>query len=90
MSSINKLFWLPRFERGYKKLPHDSKEKVNNALLRMEKDLHYPSLVVKKMKGTADIWEARASGSLRITFNLEGDKIYLRTVGHHDILKNAT
>lgn len=88
MSSTNKLFWLPRFERDYKKFSPADKEKVNKALLKMEKDLHYPSLFVKKIKGTENIWEARASDSLRITFSLKGNAIYLRTAGQHDILKN--
>lgn len=88
MSSTNKLFWLPHFERDYKKLSPEAKEKVNKALLKMEKDLHYPSLAVKKIRGAEDIWEVRASHSLRITFNLKGNEIYLRTVGQHDILKN--
>jgi hypothetical protein len=39
---------------------------------------------VKKMKGTRNIWEARASLSLRITFQLTGDVIILRNIGHHD------
>ena len=88
MSSTNKLFWLPRFQRDYKKLSHQSKEKINNALIRMETNLHHTSLSVKKIKGTYDIWESRASDSLRITFNLRGNEIYLRTVGKHDVLKN--
>lgn len=88
MSSINKLFWLPRFERDYRKLSPADKERVNKALLKMEKDLRYPSLFVKKIKGTENIWEARASDTLRITFSLEGNRIYLRTAGRHDILKN--
>lgn len=88
MNLINKLFWLPRFERDYKKLSSEAKEKVNQALLKMEKNLHYPSLEAKKIKGAENIWEARASRSLRITFTLEGNEVYLRTVGQHDILKN--
>ncbi len=88
MSSTNKLFWLPHFERDYKKLSPEAKEKVNKALLKMEKDLRYPPLAVKKIRGAEDIWEVRASQSLRITFNLKGNEIYLRTVGQHDILKN--
>ncbi len=88
MSSTNKLFWLPRFERDYKKLTLQEKDKVNKAFLKMEEDLGYPSLSVKKIKGTDNIWEARVSLSLRITFTLEGDKIYLRTIGYHDTLKN--
>jgi hypothetical protein len=50
----------------------------------MMKDLKYPSLGVKKMKGTRNIWEARASLSLRITFQLTGDVIILRNIGHYD------
>ena len=88
MSSTNKLFWLPHFERDYKKLSPEAKEKVNKALLKIEKALRYPSLGIKKIKGTQNIWEARVSQSLRITFTLEGNAIYLRTVGQHDILKN--
>lgn len=88
MSSINKLFWLPRFERHYRKLSPEDKEKVNEALIRMEENLQYPSLVVKKIRGAAGVWEARASVSLRITFTLTGNEIYLRTVGSHDVLRN--
>ncbi len=87
MNSRNELIYLPRFKRDYKKLPYDSKERIEKALSQMEKDLKYPSLQVKKIKGTKNIWEARASESLRITFNLEGNTIFLRTVGEHDILK---
>lgn len=88
MSSTNKLFWLPRFKRDYRKLIPQAKEKINNALIKMEADLQYPSLCVKKIKGTPDIWEARSSDSLRITFTLKGNEIYLRTAGEHDILKS--
>ena len=50
MNSTNKLFWLPRFERDYKKLSKEDKKKVNKTLLKMEEDLNYPSLVVKKLE----------------------------------------
>jgi mRNA-degrading endonuclease RelE of RelBE toxin-antitoxin system len=87
MSSTNKFIFLPRFKRNYKKLTEMSKERVNHALIQMEQNLSHPSLGVKKIKGTKNIWEARASISLRITFNLKGDTIILRTVGEHDVLK---
>lgn len=86
MNSKNKFIYLPRFKRDYKKLSPLSKEKIKKALLQMERNLKYPSLQVKKMQGTKDIWEARGSKSLRITFHLEGRTIILRTVGEHDIL----
>jgi len=87
MNSINKFVWLPRFKRDYKKLTPQSQKRINQALLQMEKNLEYPSLETKKLKGTNSIWEARASKSLRITFNLTGNLITLRTVGEHKIFK---
>jgi len=86
MNSINKFVWLPKFKRGYKKLTPQSQKKINQTLLQMEADLKHSSLKVKKFKGTNSIWEARASKGLRITFNLKGNLIILRTVGEHKIL----
>jgi len=86
MSSINKFIWLPRFKRDYNKLTPQSQKRINQALLQMERDLKHPSLDTKKLKRTNSIWEARASKSLRITFNLKGKLIILRTVGEHKIL----
>jgi len=86
MSSINKFIWLLRFRRDYKKLTPQSQKRINQALLQMERDLKHPSLEIKKLKGTNSIWEARASKSLRITFNLKGKLIIFRTVGEHKIL----
>ena len=74
------------FKRDYKKLTPQSQKRINQALLQMERDLKHPSLEIKKLKGTNSIWEARASKSLRITFNLKGKLIILRTSGEHKIL----
>ena len=87
-SARHRLAWLPRFKRDYRKLPAPLKAQVDQALLQMEEDLRYPSLRVKKMQGGQDIWEARVTRSCRITFNLDGDLITLRTVGDHDVLKH--
>ena len=86
MNSIIKFIWLPKFKRDYKRLTLQSQKRINQALLQMERDLKYPSLETKKLKGTNSIWEARASKNLRITFNLKGKLIILRTVGEHKIL----
>jgi mRNA-degrading endonuclease RelE of RelBE toxin-antitoxin system len=86
MNLINKFVWLPRFKRDYKKLTPQSQKRINQALLPRERDLKHPSLDTKKLKRTNSIWEARASKSLRITFNLKGKLITLRTVGEHKIL----
>jgi mRNA-degrading endonuclease YafQ of YafQ-DinJ toxin-antitoxin module len=40
------------------------------------------------MKGAKDIWEASVSMSYRISYQLVGDKIILRRIGTHDILRS--
>jgi hypothetical protein len=50
----------------------------------MAQDLRYPGLRVKRVQGTTGIWEARASRSIRLTFQVEGTDLILRNVGHHD------
>ena len=86
MNSIYKFVWLPRFKLDYKKLTPQSQKRINQALLQMERDLNHPSLETKKLKRTNSIWEARASKNLRISLNLKGKLIILRTVGEHKIL----
>jgi mRNA-degrading endonuclease RelE of RelBE toxin-antitoxin system len=73
-----------RFKRAYKKLDEAKKQQVVRALGLLATDLRHPSLQVKRVQGTARIWEARASLSLRITFELQGGGILLRNVGEHD------
>ena len=73
-----------RFRRAYQSLSKEDQERVKKALRLMTEDLKYPSLRVKKMRGTAGIWEARASRSLRITFQMEEGALLLRNVGKHD------
>jgi len=47
-------------------------------------DSQDPALRAKKIKGAEDLWEARASRPLRMTFRIEGDTAILRNIGHHN------
>ena len=77
-----------RFQKAYQSLAAVDQGRVQKAIRLMSDDLRHPGLRVKRIKGTQGIWEARASKSLRITFETEGDALILRNVGHHDqILK---
>ncbi len=78
-----------RFKRAYKSLPIEAKGRIKEALRVLSEDSKHPSLHVKKIKGTKDIWEARAGLDYRITFQIVKDYFILRNVGHHDpALKN--
>jgi AbrB family looped-hinge helix DNA binding protein len=72
------------FKRSWKELNEEQKALARKAIDILTKDLHYPSLRVKKIKGTGNIWEARVSLSLRITFQIDSDVITLRNIGKHD------
>jgi hypothetical protein len=74
----------PRFVEAYANLTSDERERVDKALRLLADDWRYPSLQVKRVLGTEGVWEARASLSLRITFELAGDSIILRNVDSHD------
>lgn len=84
-----RLLYTERFQRAYADLSDDQVTLVRKALRWLASNPRHPSLRVKKMQGTIDIWEARASRSLRLTFEMHGDAILLRNVGAHDeTLKN--
>jgi len=73
-----------RFKRAWQELTEEERELGWKALKNLAMDLRYPALRVKKMQGTENIWEARVSRSLRMTFEFAGHTIMLRNIGRHD------
>jgi len=72
------------FKKAWGRLNENDKKSARKAIENLIGNIKYPSLRVKKIKGTDNIWEARASHTLRITFHVDSDIIILRNVGHHD------
>ncbi len=73
-----------RFKKAWKQLTKGEKSLSRKAITNLALDIGYPALRVKKIKGVENIWEARVSLSLRITFQIEGETIILRNIGRHD------
>ena len=73
-----------RFEKAWEQLNEEERVLARKAIRNLAADIRHPALRAKKIKGAGDIWEARASRSLRVTFQIEGDTILLRNIGHHD------
>ncbi len=73
-----------RFKKAWSLLVEEDKKSARKAIEKLAADIDYPSLRVKKIKGTGRIWEARVSRSIRMTFEIENDTIVLRNIGHHD------
>lgn len=82
--------FMASFLEAYDSLSLQDRERVQRAVGRLGEDWRHPGLQVKRLRGKEGLWEARASLSLRLTFELTGDTIILRNVGSHDkTLKDA-
>ena len=73
-----------RFKPAANRLTEQDRGRLATALLRYEENPSHPSLGVKRLQGTKDIWEGRASDSIRFTFEKIEGGILLRNVGPHD------
>jgi len=73
-----------RFKKAWEQLTKAEKSLARKAITNLAMDIRYPALRVKKIKGVEGIWEARASLSLRMTFQIVGNTILLRNIGRHD------
>jgi len=78
------LLFTEQFEQAYEKLTKAEKRSVRKALTLLGDNPKHPGLRVKKMEGTGNIWEARPSKRLRMTFEMAGETIFMRNVGEHD------
>ncbi|MBI2829782.1 MAG: hypothetical protein HYX81_01340 [Chloroflexi bacterium] len=78
------IFFTEQFEEAYEKLTGTEKNSVRKALILLGNNPRHPSLRVKKMQGGRDIWEARCSKKLRMTFQMAGENAVMRNVGEHD------
>lgn len=75
------------FDRDYARLPDDLKERVDKQLDLLLKDARHPSLRLKRMRGTANIWEAHVTRGYQMTLEVSEDSIILRRIGPHDVLR---
>ena len=76
-----------RFKRDFLRLPQAIKRRTEKQLVRLVSDPRHPSLRIKKMEGTENIWEGRITKGYRFTFQVEPDTYILRRIGTHDILR---
>lgn len=78
----------PRFEKNFKALTAQEKKQVQNKLRLLAENPLHPSLRVKRIQGSAGLFECSVNMDIRIIWRLEGDVlILLLDIGHHDILK---
>ncbi len=68
---------LKRFQKAYRKLSQEDKDRVETALIKFAADPLYPGLHIEKI--VPNVWSFRASDSLRITFDFDGQLKDLKT-----------
>jgi len=75
-----------RFRKEYRKLPSAIQISFDNKLSYLIYDRSHPSLRIKRIQGTKDIWEVSVSMKYRFTFEVQEKTIIFRAIGTHDIL----
>ena len=76
------------FKKGYKKLPQHIQKKFQRQLKTLaEHGITHSGLGIRKMAGY-EIWEARNDLQYRFTFTINGDEVFLRKIGTHEIYRN--
>ncbi len=83
-----KLYATEKFKKQYQKLPEAIQKEAEKQLDFLLSNPHHPSLHLKKMEDSRNIWEARVTVSYRFTFQIDGDYYILRTIGTHSTLKS--
>jgi len=78
------ILFTEQFDQAYEKLTNAEKRSIRKTLTLLGANPKHPGLRVKKMQGGKDIWEARTSKRLRVTFAMDGESILMRNVGEHD------
>lgn len=80
--------WSEPFKKDFKKLSPDIQGLFEEKMdLLIKSRMAHPSLRLKKMKGTAAIWEGSITMNYRFTFQKTESGIFLRRIGNHDRLR---
>ena len=74
------------FLKDYRCLSAEIQKHVDKQILLLAKNPRYPSLKMKKLKGT-DKFEIRITKGYRMTLRYDGETLELRRVGTHDLLR---
>lgn len=73
-----------RFISQYARLPKTIQRKVDKALLLLDADHRHPGLRSHPVQGADGIFKAYVDDKYRMTFNREGDELFLRNVDNHE------
>lgn len=79
---------LDLFKEDYKKLSLNIQKQIDKKITLLITNPRHPSLRIKKVQKTKDIWEGRITKNVRFTFQIIKDTYILRRIGkHNEVLK---
>jgi len=78
-----RLDYTPHFLRNYRKAPTAIQRAFDKKSLLLLENFQHPSLHAKKYDESANIWQARVTGSWRFYFSIEGDVYRLQEIKSH-------
>ena len=70
--------------RDFQKLSLDLQEIAEKQFNFFINNPTHPSLGIKKIQGTENIWEGRITKSIRFSFQIYEDIYIIRRIGRHD------
>ncbi|MGB4594740.1 MAG: type II toxin-antitoxin system RelE/ParE family toxin [Anaerolineaceae bacterium] len=77
-----------RFQKHSADLSENEKKQLKNKLELLSNNPLHPSLRVKRIQGTEELFEFSVNMDIRVIWYLETDElIILVDIGHHDLLK---
>lgn len=74
----------PTAKKHLLKLPLNIQKKTEKQFSQLTENYQHPSLRTRKMGG-GDIFEGRIDIHYRFRFQVEGEDIYILTIGPHDV-----
>jgi plasmid maintenance system killer protein len=78
-----KILYSPHFTRSYREAPEAIQQAFDKQSLLLLPNLRHPSLHAKKYDESADLWQARVTGSWRFYFKIEGNTFRLEEIKAH-------
>ena len=78
-----KIQYYPGFKDGLRHFSKEIREKFYKQANYLLRDIHYPSLRVKKYDEARGVWQARVDRNIRFYFLVKGDAYILLDIKKH-------
>lgn len=78
-----------RFAKDFRKLPHDLRDRVEEALKKLQMNPRPAGVRFEKLQQPPDTYSIHVTGNYKISFNVDGNCAILRRVAPHKEIDRA-